>query len=173
MLSEKRRQEILRLLKDREEPITGTDLSKRLGVSRQVIVQDIALIRAQGHEIMATANGYLLPKEKEGKIIKRVVCKHTSYEDMEAELKVFVDMGAKVLDVVIQHPIYGEIRRPLMLNDRIDIEDFMESVKKEKAEPLSALTGGEHIHSIEVKSERAYGRILEELRNKGFLVREV
>ena len=54
-----RRQEIIRLLSRTSGPISGSSLSGMLGVSRQVIVQDIALLRTE-HPILATAQGYLL-----------------------------------------------------------------------------------------------------------------
>lgn len=174
MLSEERREKIIALLKERQDPITGSELSKIFEVSRQVIVQDIALIRAQGYHILATPNGYIIPGtlKKAGKL-KTVLCKHGGYDEMEEELKIMVDMGARVVDVMIDHPIYGRIRRPLMICSRIDVEDFMENVRRDKAEPLSALTGGEHMHTLEISNDRAYRRMIEILSEKGYFVKEV
>ncbi|MFZ5965547.1 MAG: transcription repressor NadR [Bacillota bacterium] len=170
MQTEKRRQEILKILMGYHEPITGTELSKRFDVSRQVIVQDIAVIRAQGHDVIATSNGYMILKQnRKEKNIKTVVCKHEGYKAIEEELKIMVDMGAKVLDVIVEHPVYGEIRVPLMICSRMDLEEFLERVRREQAEPLSSLTGGEHIHTLEVPNDRVFEKMIKTLREKGYL----
>lgn len=104
MDSKERRKEILRLLKEKDNPIKGIDLANKLGVSRQIIVQDIAILRAKGERILATPQGYIIPMEKENKLVKTIVCKHTKNEEIEDELKIIVDMGGKVLDVVVEHP---------------------------------------------------------------------
>lgn len=171
MLTEKRREEIIELLKKETKPITGTELSKRFGVSRQVIVQDIAVIRAQGNDIMATSSGYMIPYHNgANKIIKTLVCKHENYMQMEEELQIMVDAGAKIIDVIVEHPVYGEIRSSLMLQSRMDVEDFMSKVKKQKAEPLAKLTQGEHIHTLEVPNEKAYDKIVDLLSQKGYII---
>jgi len=169
-VTEQRRNEILNILKNRKEPITGTELAKKFQVSRQVIVQDIAVIRAQGYDVLATAKGYMLYQHDAKKDnIKTIVCKHQGYANMEEELLIMVDRGAKVLDVIVEHPIYGEIRAPLMIGSRLDVEDFIHQVKKYQAEPLSVLTGGEHIHTLEVPDDRAYHQIVAALEEKGYL----
>lgn len=168
MSGENRRSEILQLLKNRQEPITGSELSKLHGVSRQVIVQDIALLRAEGKDILATSNGYILFKE-EKRILKTILSNHTGYDRLEEELKLIVDMGCTIIDVIIEHPVYGEIRSPLMLKSRIDIEKFMEKTINNKAEPLSKLTDGEHIHTLEVPSEDVFLELKKKLGEKSFL----
>ncbi|QEK10910.1 transcription repressor NadR [Crassaminicella thermophila] len=172
MLTEERRKEIIKILKNNEEPITGTELAKKFKVSRQVIVQDIAVMRAKGYNIIATSNGYMISKlNGKKKNIKTIVCRHEGYSNMEEELKIMVDMGARVLDVIIEHPIYGDIRSTLMIDSRMDLEDFMEKVKNNKAAPLASLTGGEHIHTIEIPNDRAYKKIIKELKEKGYLIK--
>lgn len=172
-MTERRRKNIMDLLKDCDEPITGSDLAKKFNVSRQVIVQDIAVLRAKGINIMATSNGYYIPKPSENhKNIETIMCKHKGYESIEEELKTVVDMGGKVLDVIVMHPVYGEIRCPLMINSRYDLNRFIEKVKKEKAEPLASLTGGEHIHTIEVPNKKVYEIILKKLKEKGYLIED-
>ena len=47
----KRRQAIIDILKNSLQPVSGTYLAKTLQVSRQVIVQDIALLRAGDYDI--------------------------------------------------------------------------------------------------------------------------
>lgn len=170
-MTEERRRRVLDILNNNDEPITGSDLAKIFDVSRQVIVQDIAVLRAQGLNIMAASNGYYISKIEEGnRNIKTVVCNHKGYDSIEEELKIMIDMGAKVLDVIVEHPVYGEIRCPLMINSRYDLEKFIEKVIGAKAEPLASLTDGEHIHTIEVPDDDVYEIILEKLNKAGFLV---
>lgn len=172
MSTDERRREIIKTLKNNEEPITGTELAKKFNVSRQAIVQDIAVMRAQGSNILATSNGYMIPKfHGNKKNIKTIVCRHEGYRNMEEELKIIVDLGVKVLDVIVEHPIYGEIRSSLVISSRMDIEDFMEKVKENQAPPLASLTGGEHIHTVEVPNERAYQKMRERLMEKGYLIK--
>jgi transcriptional regulator of NAD metabolism len=173
-MADTRRQRIIEMLKKRGEPITGSELSKYFQVSRQVIVQDIALIRAQGYQILATPSGYIIPAKKENTLdLKSILCKHGGYDEMEQELTIMVDMGMKVIDVIVHHPLYGKIQRSLNIGSRMDVEDFMKNVRKDKAEPLSALTGGEHIHTLESPNDRAFQRMMEVLKEKGFSVKEV
>jgi transcriptional regulator of NAD metabolism len=172
-MAETRRQQIIEMLKRRGEPITGADLSKKFQVSRQVIVQDIALIRAQGYQVLATSNGYIIPKEKESTVHRKsILCKHGGYDEMERELTIMVDAGIKIIDVIVHHPLYGRIRKALNISSRMDVEDFMRNVRKDKAEPLSALTGGEHMHTVEIPNDRAFQRMIEDLKEKGFFVKE-
>lgn len=173
MTTEERRNEILNILKSSDEPITGSDLSKKFNVSRQVIVQDIAVLRAKGINIMATSNGYYILKiNEDSRNIKTIFCKHKGYESIEKELGIMIDMGAKVLDVIITHPVYGEIRCPLMINSRYDLKKFTRKVKEFKAEPLASLTDGEHIHTIEVPNDEIYEIILAKLNEVGFLAKD-
>lgn len=171
MDSWERREEILKLLSEKNKPIKGMDLADKLGVSRQVIVQDIAILRAKGESILATPQGYIIPViEEKNNIIKTIVCKHTTYEEIEDELKTIVDIGGKVLDVVVEHPLYGEIKSPLMIGSRLDVAQFMKNLKKTKAEPLSTLTDGVHIHSIQVEDEKTLKRIEKALKEKKYLI---
>ncbi|WIV12614.1 transcription repressor NadR [Proteiniborus sp. MB09-C3] len=173
MDSEKRREAIVQVLEGKDQPIKGAEFSKMFNVSRQVIVQDIAILRAKGEEIFATPQGYMIvtksPKEK---ILKTIVCKHKGYDEIDDELKTIIDMGGKVIDVIVDHPIYGEIKSSLMLGSRIEIDEFVKSLKKEKAEPLSSLTEGVHIHTIEVPSMEIYEKILMKLEEKGYSINE-
>ena len=172
-MTDERRKNILDILNSNDEPITGTHLAKKFNVSRQVIVQDIAVLRAKGINIMATSNGYYISKvDKDERNIKTVLCKHEGYESIEEELRIMIDMGAKVLDVIVIHPVYGEIRCPLMVNSRYDMDKFTKKVKDAKAEPLASLTDGEHIHTIEVPNDEVYEIILKKLNEAGFLVKD-
>ena len=171
MESVDRREGILKLLKEKNGPVKGTDIAKMYDVSRQVIVQDIAILRARGEEIIATPQGYMIMEDySTNKLVKTIVCKHTEYDEIDDELKAVVDMGGKVLDVIVEHPVYGEIKSPLMISSRMEVQDFMEKLMSQKAEPLSSLTEGVHIHTIEVPNEEAYDRIKKSLIKKGYLI---
>lgn len=171
MDSNRRREKILATIRTKDGPIKGTDLAKIFNVSRQIIVQDIAILRAAGENILATPQGYLCPFSSSSTIKKTIACHHRA-DEMFDELAILIDNGAKVLDVTVDHPIYGEIKAMLMLNSRKDLVDFINSFKKLKAEPLSSLTGGVHIHTIEVEDESTYEDIILKLKKEGFLVEE-
>lgn len=171
MESNERREKILQLLKENKNPIKGTILAKKFNVSRQVIVQDVAILRAAGEDIIATPQGYFIPYlYKDNMIIKTIACQHNTYDDIEEELKTIVDLGAKIIDVIVEHPLYGEIKSHIQVSSREDVKVFMENIKGSKAEPLSSLTEGIHLHTIEVSNEEMYERIKEELRNKNILI---
>lgn len=168
-----RREEILKTLKDSKETVKGIDLSKKFGVSRQVIVQDIALLRAKGENILATPRGYMIPSiQMEDKIRAELVCNHDGYNEIEDELTTIVDLGGKVVDVIVEHPLYGEIRSPLEISSRLDVRAFIENIKETGAEPLSSLTGGIHTHTIEVDSEEKLEIIKNHLKEKNYLIKE-
>lgn len=170
MNAKKRRVNIINALRKSQKPIKGTDLAKKFDVSRQVIVQDVAILRAAGEEIIATPQGYMILSNDNKRLIKTIVSKHVGYSSIEDELKIIVDNGCKVLDVIVEHPLYGEIKSPLMIGSRKDIEEFMKNMIKTKAEPLSSLTDGVHIHTIEIPSKEAYEKTKIELKRKKYLI---
>ncbi|MBE6083058.1 MULTISPECIES: transcription repressor NadR [Tissierellales] len=171
MDSNERREKILNILKQSKKPIKGIGLAAEFKVSRQVIVQDIAILRAKGDNIIATPQGYIIPDSvKTDTIVKTIVCKHSGGEEMEDELNTIVDMGGKVIDVIVEHPIYGEIKGLLLISSRLDVKNFMKNVKQSNAEPLSLLTEGIHIHSIEVKNEDSFKNIVNALKEKKYLI---
>lgn len=168
-----RREKILETLKVNKTPVKGTELSRKFQVSRQVIVQDIALLRARGEDVLATPQGYILPNiYKTNKLVKKIVCKHEGYDEIEDELKLIIDMGGKIIDVIVDHPLYGEIKSPLEISSRLDLQEFMNNIKKTKAEPLSSLTDGIHIHTIEVENEEVFKKIKKNLWKKKYLITE-
>jgi len=169
MLADERREQILSILNSGSAPITGADLSKKTGVSRQVIVQDIAILRAKGFNIIATPQGYLLLKDGTSRMSKVIACCHDK-EGMRKELEIIVDNGGKIIDVIVEHPLYGEIKAMLMLESRLDIDNFMKHYEDSNTKPLSALTGGVHLHTIEVPDEASYNHIINELDKYGYLI---
>lgn len=163
-----RRAAISALLEEAEAPVSAAALAARLGVSRQVIVGDVALLRAAGAQITATPRGYVLERGRGG-LRRAVACIHSRPEGMERELNIMVDNGCTVLDVVIEHAVYGQLTGELRLASRRDVAQFMERILTEQASPLSALTGGIHLHTLLCPDEDAYERTVRELDEAGIL----
>ncbi|AEE95372.1 transcription repressor NadR [Mahella australiensis] len=164
-----RREGILNKLKAAKAPITGTDLATAFDVSRQVIVQDIAILRAAGINIIATPQGYMLPDAIKQKVSRVFACRHTP-EQIEDELCTIVSLGGKVIDVIIEHKVYGELRGLLMLSSISDIRDFMHKINQKGVEPLSSLTGGVHLHTVEADDIEILDKIENDLKRKGYLL---
>lgn len=163
MKAEERRAVIAQTL-TADRPISATALARRFAVSRQIIVGDIALLRAGGMDIVATPRGYKLG-ETSG-LVRAVACLHTA-EQTEAELLAMVDHGCTVIDVVVDHPIYGQLTGQLSLASRYDVGQFVEKIQE--TVPLSALTGGVHLHHLRCPDEEAYRRVCQELDKLGVL----
>lgn len=166
-----RRKGIEDLLSTSSSPISGTELARRFGVSRQVIVQDIALLRAKNRDIISTNKGYLFFRSfNDEKTVKTVVAvKHSSAEVLD-ELTTIVELGGKMLDVSIDHDFYGQIQVDLVINDLEDARDFVQKMEAAKSQPLKALTGDVHYHTISASSEKVLNLIKKELQEKGYLL---
>ena len=169
-MPEARREEILSKLKSREY-IKGSELALFFNVTRQVIVKDIAILRAGGNDIIATPKGYFLYKDDRAGNVRKIIVTRHQEDSMERELEIIIDNGGKVLDVIVEHPVYGEIKANLMLDNRTDLSNFIEKTKKKKAKPLSSLTDGVHLHTVEADSEEIIDRIIRQLDHEGFLIR--
>jgi uncharacterized protein len=167
---QERRRQLLAWMRGHGDPIRGSELARHFRVSRQCLVQDVAILRAGGQEIMATPRGYQLPKPKEQVYRAILACRHKP-ERTEEELQTLVDQGVRVLDVIVEHPIYGELRGALMLESRADVQDFLQQVRSSKATLLSALTAGVHLHTVEASRPEAIARAKTELRKRGILLR--
>lgn len=172
MEGDMRRNKILEILHGESQPVSGTELAARLGVSRQVIVQDIALLRATDKNILSTNKGYILFVEKQNRARKKRTYK-VKHKDEEIlnELNTIVDFGGKVVDVVVEHDIYGQIAADLIINSRADAAAFVQKVKKNKTKPLNNLTHGVHFHTVEADSEEILDQIENELNKKGYLIK--
>jgi len=168
MTSKQRRQAICELLAQSSAPLSATTLAKQFSVSRQVIVGDIALLRATGEEIIATPRGYVASGAEQG-IIHKVACYHAA-QDMEEELNIMVDNGCVVIDVIVDHSVYGQLEGQLNLANRHDVLQFVELVKQKGAKPLSDLTDGIHLHTLRCPSQEAWLRVKEQLAQAHFLV---
>ena len=168
MQGKERREALLRLLGESSTPISAARLAEMFGVTRQVIVADIALIRASGELIRAEHTGYVLEKKTTSRF-KRITTKHTKDEIIN-EYYAIVDNGGRVLKVMVAHDIYGEISAELLIESRYDADEWMKKINVSKSAPLSNLTGGVHSHLISVKDEECYRRILDSLKSLGILV---
>ena len=160
---EARREQLLQMLRDSTAPISGSALARSLGVSRQVIVQDIALLRAVNKDILATTRGYVLYSQQT-EACHRIYCVNHSDDAI-------ADNGGKVLDVIIEHEIYGQIIANLILENRRDVAEFCDRLKHSNAKPLNIIAGGTHYHTVEARSEVMLDNIECALREKGYLVR--
>ncbi|NLJ57817.1 MAG: transcription repressor NadR [Tissierellia bacterium] len=171
MTGEKRRLKIEEILNKNTEAITASSLAKEFSVSRQVIVGDIALMRAAGLKISATPRGYVLDREEETQLVFTIACKHED-EDMGTELYIVVDNGGTVYDVTVEHPIYGEIVGELRLSSRYDVDLFLKKVAEKTVQPLMRLTDGIHLHTIKCKDEETKKRIIQALKKENFILEE-
>jgi transcriptional regulator of NAD metabolism len=167
-----RRKKIVELLNEEGKPISGGDLAQRLGVSRQVVVQDIALLRAENETIMSTNKGYLIHGGKEDKEHSCIRIFRTNHktEDTLEELNTIVDYGGRIRNVLIEHQLYGQIEVDLIINNRLDAAEFMRHLESSEDQPLNVLTGGCHYHTVEADSEKNLDFIEAELRKKGYLI---
>ena len=169
MNSEQRREKIISVLQMSDKPISATRFANEFSVTRQIIVADIALLRASGHPIRAEHKGYILEKSDSIDTIKRIVVKHGNNEVTE-ELYTIVDNGGKVIDVIVQHSVYGKIVAELNLSSRYDVDRFVNHIQETDAKPLLLLTEGLHIHTVSVKDEDSFQNILKQLKALRILV---
>ena len=150
--------------------MSAPKLASQFDVSRQIIVGDVALLRAAGEQITATPRGYTMATgRRDAGYLGTVACAHETPEDMQRELNIMVDNGCTVVDVIVEHPVYGQITGALDLSSRYDVSVFMEKISSEQAQPLSALTGGVHLHTLSCDGRETYERTRRELQQAGLL----
>ena len=170
MTGNERRNQILHLLREQGSPLSGTALAKTFGVSRQVIVQDIALIRAENHAIVSTNKGYICRTEhNENTQPKRVFRVRHNTEQVLDELMTALELGGRILDVAVEHELYGQIRADLVIENPQDAQDFVQRLRQCRDNPLKVLTDDCHYHTVSAPSERLLDLIEQELRSKGYL----
>ena len=170
MEGETRRLNIIQMLSNSDRPMSGTELAKTVGLSRQVIVQEIALLRAIDKNILSTNKGYVLYNPQTGfsKAKRSFAVYHTDAQIAD-ELYTMVDYGGTVLDVVVEHDVYGQITADLLLKKRVDVDEFVRKLHANQAKPLKELTGGYHIHTVEAESEAVLDDVEQALQKKGYL----
>ncbi len=169
MNGKERREQILKILRASDKPVSGTKLAEQFDVSRQVIVQDMALIRANGTEIVSTNRGYVL--EQNNKDVSRVFKVIHTDEQVEEELNLFVDHGGRVEDVFVFHKVYGVIKATMNIRSRRDVKQYMKDITSGKSTNLKNLTSNYHYHTIVAEDEHTLDLIQEELSQRGFLAK--
>jgi len=161
-----RRKQFLAMMRESSKPLPGGILGKAAGVSRQVVVQDIALLRTEGYPIVATARGYILDEARQPVRLFKV---HHTNEQTEEELISIVDMGGCVMDVMVNHRIYGKMSAPLNIKNRRDVQLFMNNLRTGKSTPLLNVTSGYHFHHVSAESRDILDEIENMLNEKQFL----
>ena len=143
-----RRRKILDILRDADTSISASRLADEFGVTRQIIVSDIAILRANGHKIIATRRGYVAEKAEDGSVAESIVCRHSARDTLQ-EFYIIIDNGGGIDNVIVEHPIYGQISADLNIRSRYDADEFVRTAKATNATQLCDLTGGLHIESLE------------------------
>ena len=163
----KRRDEIISRIKNSPVPVSGKVLANEYEVSRQVIVQDIALIRASGYDIISTNRGYILNAPKS---VSRIFKVHHTDDELESELCTIVDLGGRVVNVMVNHHVYGHLEAELKVYSRRNVMEFMEDIRSGKSSPLKNITSNYHYHKVEADNEETLDLIENMLIEKGFLI---
>ena len=146
-----RRQEILKRIQDSSSPISGTELAKSFHVSRQIIVQDIALLRATDANILSTNKGYIYNSSI--RAVRTFYVCHPN-EAILDELNTIVDFGGNIIDVFVAHQVYGQLRAELNINTRKKAIDFANNIKNGHSTPLNNITSGYHYQTLAADSEQ-------------------
>lgn len=166
MKVQERRNAIVNLLLSEQEAISGSALSERFGVSRQIIVQDITILKGMGYDILSTHSGYIMQKSP---LKERVLKIHHTTEQTEDELSLIVGLGGTVVDVFVWHKVYGKMAAKLNIFSDLQIKQFIEGVRTGKSAELMTITGGYHYHTIRAESEEILNRIEKALEERGYL----
>lgn len=170
MDTEGRRNKIIELLREAEKPLSGTELADSFGVSRQIVVGDISVLRAAGNDIIATNNGYLLNESREKKLMDKVKVCHKS-EDIFDELCTIIDEGARVKGMLIEHSVIGSISIPLSITNRAEAALYSEKMQDSVHRHPGELTGGVHYHLIEADDMLTLLKVQKHLNEKGYLAK--
>lgn len=166
MNTSQRRLEILEYISKSPVPVSGNALSEKFSVSRQIIVSDMAQLKAEGNDIIATSRGYVLHKPQVQRTLKVV----HSDDEIEDELSSIVELGADVLNVFVWHKIYGKIEAPLNITSKRDVAEYMESLKNGRSSPLKKVTSEYHYHTLKAENEEILNNVERMLDKKGYLV---
>lgn len=171
-MSQDRKESLIQLLKEAQKPLNGQSLAEHFHVTRQIIVQDIAVLRANGTPILSTNRGYIYKETAVPPYVHKLFKVKHKEEDMGQELLAIVDNGGRVQNILIDHPVYGEIETLLKISCRRDVQDFLEQVENSDFRPLSELTDGVHYHLVEAESKQDLHHIEEALDKLGYLVKD-
>ena len=170
MKADERRKEIAGYLMSNQKPVSGGALSQRFGVSRQIIVQDIGMLKAQGYEILSTHSGYIIQNSP---LVERVFKLHHTTEQTEDELNIIVDLGGTVVDVFVWHKVYGKMTAQLNIFSRLHVKQFIEGVRSGKSTELMNITGGYHYHTVRADTDETLDNIGKALEARKYIVPEI
>lgn len=165
-----RRKAIVNLLLSSKEPVSGSELSRQFGISRQIIVQDISVLKGTGCEILSTNQGYVIQKSPLCERVFKV--RHTTNET-EDELSCIVNLGGTVVDVFVWHKVYGKIEANLNISTQLHIKQFLEGVRTGKSTELMHITSGYHYHTVRAENEAVLDRIEAALTERNYIVPEL
>ena len=165
-----RRKAIVNLLLVAKEPISGGELAQRFDISRQIIVQDITVLKGMGYDILSTNQGYIMRRSPLAERVFKV--RHTTAET-EDELSCIVGLGGTVVDVFVWHKVYGKIEAMLNIFSPMHIKQFLEGVRTGQSTELMHITGGYHYHTVRADSEAALDRIEAALAERNYIVPEI
>ena len=165
-----RRKAIVNLLLSSTNAISGGKLSEEFGVSRQIIVQDITVLKGSGYDILSTHNGYIIQKSP---LEERVFKVHHTTEQTEDELNTIVNLGGTVVDVFVWHKVYGKMVAPLNIFSPMHVKQFIEGVRSGKSTELMNITGGYHYHTVRAENESILDAIGKALEEKKYIVPEI
>jgi len=170
MKADIRRKEIATFLMSQKKAVSGGELSGKFGVSRQIIVQDISILKASGFEILSTHNGYIVQSTP---LLERVFKVRHTTDQTEDELSLIVDLGGTVVDVYVWHKVYGKVSADLNIFSKLHIKQFIEGVRSGKSSELMNITGGYHYHTVRAESDEILDNIEKALYDKGYIVPEI
>jgi len=172
LLGEERREWLLNYLKNSSGPVTGTALAKKTNVSRQVIVGDMTLLKARNEPIIATSQGYLYMRAGSQSLVERIIaCQHDPSQ-AEQEMNIIVDHGVTVKNVIVEHPVYGDLTASIMVSNRKEVQAFLKSIRNTNASLLSELTSGLHLHILTAADEQMILNAKKALNKAGILAEE-
>ncbi|MBQ1984957.1 MAG: transcription repressor NadR [Clostridia bacterium] len=165
-----RRKEIANYLMTEGKVISGSVLSDKFGVSRQIIVQDISVLKAMGYEILSTHSGYVIHGSP---LVERVFKLYHTTDQTEDELNTIVDLGGTIVDVFVWHKVYGKLSVPLNIFSRLHVKQFIEGVRTGKSTELMNITGGYHYHTVRAEEKEVLDQIEKALEYKNYIVPEL
>lgn len=166
MKAAERRKEIIMFLMSQKEAVSGSVLSERFGVSRQIIVQDISVLKAAGFVILSTHYGYIVQNTP---FVTREIKMYHTTDQTEDELNCIVDLGGTVVDVFVWHKVYGKMSADLNIFSRLQVKQFIEGIRSGKSTELMNITGGYHYHTVRADSEKILDEIVKSLHQKGYI----
>lgn len=170
MKAVERRKAIVNLLLSSTDAISGGKLSEEFGVSRQIIVQDITVLKGSGYDILSTHNGYIIQKSP---LKERVFKVHHTTQQTEDELNTIVNLGGTVVDVFVWHKVYGKMEAPLNIFSPMHVKQFIEGVRSGKSTELMNITGGYHYHTVRAESEEILDKIGNALEKRQYIAPEI